>query len=518
VAPDAISRIAEAFMTAKPGIHVAIALLSCLAAACGDGPQPGKFPMGVPDGGSAGVGSQPAAGSGGGSVAGSSGGSDGWTGMAVAGTGVPDAGPPGVDAAPYQQPDIGVAASPPATDCSVILVSPVSPLVVDAAMWCEGTLAHAHVGALAGDAAYVSATAFAANGGFSSSTRLFRIGGATGPVTVQAPQGLRNATLLVDTAGSAHLAGTEVDGWSAVYYRPMDSGWVRETMPWLFVEEGIGIVDAAFLPDGRAVLVSAYQIGLYQRGSRLVIRGANGSYTDAPIPESSSIARVVVDASGRLQLVYVTSSGVPEVRQLPLGETVATKLAVSDPPSSFAVAPLADGRVVPALVTNVVDILVPQDEGDAVRIGVPDSKKLVTSGCAGEGPCTVTGKGSLGAVAMATTSDGDLWIAYIEATVDRDETWKCFLFEGFRTCSPTRGQDRSTTDLVLVRVSTKMDGFPMSVRWRARIGNDLAAPVVAMSARGTRLALAFTHKASPPPIDTGKTRDLRYVLLDTTKL
>jgi hypothetical protein len=112
---------------------------------------------------------------------------------------------------------------------------------------------------------------------------------------------------------------------------------------------------------------------------------------------------------------------------------------------------------------------------------------------------------------MAATA-GALWLAYVSRHEDSDHLQGCFAFEGSSICRDTLVADRSTNELVVVRVPTDVAMAP-TVVWRTPITERPAFQAVAMDARGTHLVLAVQSsgpRATPNIV--------RYVMLDVSGL
>jgi hypothetical protein len=440
----------------------------------------------------------------------------------AAGTG----GPAGTAGTGAVVPPPGFESSPPATDCSVTPTPPGLHLIDDQTLTCDTSIDKVRLAPGRGSVVQVVAGRVEQGRAYA---RLFSLPGAQSAARVEAPTGgLWDATLLVDSMGGVHLAGRRDQGdvHELAYYTRDNPGWRRETIPPVAGETpGASVmVDAALGPEDRAFfLISG------GTAARVATRAATGVFTSDPLLGFDSPVRGLVDAAGHFQMLYLADVGSGALVQRELGGTNPKILAsATGYDGAVAAVALADGRVVSSIKTTAaITVVIPQGDLDPMRIPLADTQKLVAIGCGPgrvsptpqqTGKCTETGKGTLGQHALAETDDGSLWLAYVDSNIDRDATVNCVPFEGQAySCTKTVTAERSKTELVLVRVSSKAKPFMPSIVWRAPVDNDFSqyGPQVAMAAQGTRLALVFSRKATPL---VGTTQALRYVVLFTPDL
>lgn len=161
-------------------------------------------------------------------------------------------------------------------------------------------------------------------------------------------------------------------------------------------------------------------------------------------------------------------------------------------------------------------MIVQQTGAGATDQPLPNTPSLVVTGCpplpsgtiVPATPCTEAG-GVVVGQALAATADG-LWLAYVSRHVDNDHVRSCSLFEGFPLCEDSTTANRSTAEVVLVRVPTDAaPTAPPAIVWRAPITGTPAANFIAMDGTSTRLVLAVETAVQPPGPTT-----VRYLTFD----
>jgi hypothetical protein len=431
------------------------------------------------------------------------------------------------------EPTTSFEASRQSTDCSIALAAPVAPVVVDAALSCDGAFYRPGLAWGAGERVHVVLNVNG-SGGLPGAAHLFSIDGPNGPTAIEAPAGaLDYARVLTNAQGLPHLVGVRdlagTSGGSHDLLRPMSPGWLRETIPPAFSRH-IWIQDAIFTPDDRAVVIRPTPDGSWPV---VATSSAPGVWTSEVIPDGLLNGRAVVDSLGRVHFVHLapskTDPAVTELRDWRSGAPSTTSLPVVGDVhlGSIDAAAVEAGRVAISFnATAAIVVATPDGTGTLTAREVPETQRLsLQAGCpqsyTGAGtktvpatPCSDKRRGTTGQQALAATSDGNLWLAYIDARIDRDGSYSCFPFEqNAHICTTTVTADRSVIELVVARVPANGAPFTAaSPRWRVRI-DESSNPEVTMLARGTKVALAFASK-----VVTNLTKGARMVVLDTTML
>src|SRR5262249_10225795 len=140
--------------------------------------------------------------------------------------------------------------------------------------------------------------------------------------------------------------------------------------------------------------------------------------------------------------------------------TASTMLApLTDTRTPLAATSAGDGRVAVASSTvNAIVVVVQRATGPATVYTLPGTPRLALKGCPPlplngsmpPTPCTNAGDGVLGHGLVST--NGALWVAYVSRHEDSDHTQACFPFENSSICMDQLVTDRSTNEVVLIRV------------------------------------------------------------------
>jgi hypothetical protein len=199
------------------------------------------------------------------------------------------------------------------------------------------------------------------------------------------------------------------------------------------------------------------------------------------------------DAQSRVHIVF------QPYQTLDVKEWVDGTVRTSTPTDYFArhvvaVAPAASGGVVFGFIDeNNVVVSTSNATGFGARQIIPSTPPWpVTFGYCDNAPgecqlqgCKLDGVWNL---AVASTSDGASWVAYVIEHEDQD--WSQ-AFDSQGSCKTTVLADRGSDEVVLFRLDPSGATAP-SRRWSFRMP-EVPAPVLAFAARGSRLYLTFTQ-------------------------
>ncbi len=400
-----------------------------------------------------------------------------------------------------------------ATDCSAAMNTVAGPIVVDATITCPAGPGEISVAAGLEDRGFVSLPA-----SYEPPPGRFVTVDAKGSIAViKGPAGAYGAKVLTDADGNPYVFANRLPGPGLGFFRLDGQGWWGEAINPALDSTTMGAtLRGALGPDGRAHIVYNLAAGMLMLSTRT---GAN-SWIQTPVPATSYISAVTVDSEQRSHVVFLSEPGVFD---WVAGSTAPALLAsLADTRLPLAAASVGGGRVAASIGTvNAIAVVVQRASGPATVHTLPATPQLTIKGCPPlpltgsmpPTPCTNSGDGILGQALAAT--DGALWVAYVSRHEDSDHTQACFPFENSSICQDQLVTDRSTNEVVLVRV--RADGAPdaPTVVWRAPITGKPSPPgdAMAMVARGARLVLAVQS-----PGLTTRPNVVRYLMLDTSKL
>jgi hypothetical protein len=389
-------------------------------------------------------------------------------------------------------------------------------VLTDAVIECDDFGLGLQVAVGAGERGYVS---FTTNAG-TFYPRLFTI---EPPQTLQIDSAVIEATsvgVVTDASGVAYLIGNEVPNVGVGFYRRAGGAWTLEpvsTPP--TSDEFFQAGQARFASDGRAFV--AYSDGI--SAVRLGTRDASGTWQRTDVG-AGQYPLVVVDSLQRAHVIYLgTSAGQSgwSLFDWRGGAAVRVLWSSADALGSGAwAAPFGSGGL--AATVQALDgahvVIATGDGPTATDVLLSGTQDVRATGCpsltpcpftSGSMTCTETGDGGVGLPAVATTSDGTLWLAHVLWHVDHDVTIMTTAGEGV-VCQSRVTTDRSTSELVLDSVPASGQPAPRT-RWRAQLQGSPQA-LLALEAKGTRLSLAYVDSY------TSSKTSIRYVVLDATQL
>ena len=408
----------------------------------------------------------------------------------------------------------------PATACTLTSVAAASPLLVDATFGCNTSAGQLSVAAGAGGDGFVALSNVEV---VAAPSLLFTIPASGSVSASRGPNHASNVSVLADVAGRRFLVGDTVPGVGVAIYAPMDIGWMRERVgPSSAMPGLIGLASGRISTDGHAFVV--YD-DFNNETWHLRERDAAGTWTAPSGVGAASAVAVTLDAGQRPHVLTLTPSS--SAAQPDLGVTewqpghaaVPWTVSLSSFAGGFAAATSADGTLALAittkggihLVTSKAEKVADQLLADTQQLAVTGCPPLPLSGGAVTPPtmCTEQGGGASFAVGIAATDGGALWIAYLQENVDRDVTQQCVPFADAVQCSAMTAKDRSTGEVVLVKIAAGTS----TIAWRAPLTGSAGARL-ALDARASRLHLAFAGNPAPQSSASW----IRYVVLDATKL
>jgi hypothetical protein len=138
---------------------------------------------------------------------------------------------------------------------------------------------------------------------------------------------------------------------------------------------------------------------------------------------------------------------------------------------------------------------------------------LNMQGCMKKTSCTETGDGAIPDHRLERTADGSVWLVYVERHVDRDfDLSESCVTQGdpFCTCNRTLHTDRSTSTLVVARVTDDPNAVP-EPRLRATLGRIGDEATIATAPHGSHLQIAVGHDVAVPTV-------FRYLTVATDRL
>ena len=237
---------------------------------------------------------------------------------------------------------------------------------------------------------------------------------------------------------------------------------------------------------------------------------------------------LAIDSQARPHVLFLTDSGVasdPRARLVDWVPSGASPSAVSylvpETRTAISAAPTSAGRVAGSIATLAgIHVIAQQVGGAATDVTIPNTPYLQVAGCPvlpptgnmPATPCTDTGDGIV-THALARTTDA-LWLAYVWRHVDVDKEQSCFPFENSSICREATKVDRSTAEVVVVRLPG--DGGTAAspaIVWRTPIIRPTVDNYLAVDNTGTRLVLAI-----PSAGQLVRPTTVRYVMLDAAKL
>ena len=498
-------------------ICVAVAVLTTLVVATACSSSLG----GAQDAGSqGGSGAGPAGGGGGPAGAarglaggGGRGGSGGAAGTAAGGRGGGAAGIAGVDR------------RMPNADCAGTVNSPVAPLVQDVTLVCAPRSAGFSSIRVASGAAGRGYVVYNSSAFGPPPARVVTIDSAGRVSTETGPQGVENVLVLPGPAGTPILVGGPVTGDGIALYSAEPTEWRREPITPPPGANRFQLMGARIVADGR-VFVAYYS---FEAKAFIATRAATGGWTETMIPDATFGAALVVDSLARPHAIYGwqpagASDGdfgiydwYPGAARGELSYPLVGTVGV------LAAAPVSDGRIAASVMLDAgIHVIAPDATGNPRSLTLPNTQRLVVTGCpvlpaavnANVPPmmCTETGEGTT-AQAIVSTADGKLWLAYLHRRIDRDVVQSCPLFETTYLCRRQIMVERSTSEIVVVRVPP--DGTTPTaadIRWRTPV--LITTPdSIAIDASGSKLTLAID--ATPM---YALASAFRYVVIETNGL
>lgn len=400
-----------------------------------------------------------------------------------------------------------------ATDCSAAMNTIAGAVLVDATITCMPRAGEISVAAGSGDRGFVSLAA-------TSETppgRFITVDANGSIAAVKAPAGGYSAKVLTDADGAPYVFANGLPGIELGFFRLDGEGWWGEAVdPALGSTTNGANTRGRFGADGRAHIT--YKVA--DDTLTLSTRTAANTWTQTLVPSASYIYALTVDSQQRPHVLFLWEPGIYDWVAGSAEPSLLTSLADTRIPLNAT--SVGGGRVAASVTTvSAIAVVVQQASGPTTVHALPGTPQLVIKGCPPlplvgslpATPCTNTGDGVLGQALAAT--EGALWVAYVSRHEDSDHTQACFPFENSSICQDKFVTDRSTNEVVLVRVPT--DGAPgaPTIVWRAPITGDPSprGDGIAMDASGRRLVIAVQS-----PVRTAVSNVVRYLMFDTSKL
>lgn len=400
-----------------------------------------------------------------------------------------------------------------ATDCAAATNAIAGAVVVDATITCALAGGEISVASGGGDRGFVSLAA-----GLQGPPGRFISVDATGSVAViRGPTGAYSARVLTDADGNPYVFANRLPGPGLGFFRLDTQGWWGEAVNPALDSTTMGATMRGRIgPDGRAHITYNLAAGTLM----LATRTAVNTWTQNMVPSTSYVSAVAVDFQQRPHVVFQSDTGVSE--WVP-GTTVPSPLAsLTDIRIPLGATSIGAQLAASTTTVGAIAVVVQLVGGPSVVHMLPGTPQLVVKGCPPlpltgnmpPTPCTNTGDGVLGHALAA--ADGALWVAYVARHEDSDHTQACFPFESSSICMDQLVTDRSTNEIVLVRVPVTEAGAAPTVVWRTPMTGKPSpqGDAVAMDASGTRLVIA----AQSPPGPASTPNVVRYVVLDVSKL
>jgi len=126
-------------------------------------------------------------------------------------------------------------------------------------------------------------------------------------------------------------------------------------------------------------------------------------------------------------------------------------------------------------------------------------------------PCTATGDGI--EMQVLARTNGALWLVYLWRHVDMDRVQSCGPFENSTICNDEIKADRSTAEIVIVRLAPDGGATPApQIVWRTPTLSMTYASYFNLDSTETRLLITSA------PVGLVAPTTVRYVMLDANKL
>ena len=392
-------------------------------------------------------------------------------------------------------------------ECTATFAAPVDPLSLDATLDCRGR-------------GLVTSVAASATRGFLAYTYSDL---STLLVTIMAPDQVAQelapplrGRVIADPVGAPMLIGLRSPDFAAIAFRQDATGsWQQEALPPVVAPHNLW--GARFGADGRAHVIF---------NNVLMTRSTGGVWSDTVLPGTSTDL-----SGGSLSALAVDSMEGPHVVYRPWRNSFDELIDWRPNQTPVMFSRLEQARHLEAAAAGSGRIAVAAQNVDGIHLFVPDGSAGVHSqllpgtqradptGCPSLSACTVvpptpcTARAdSVPAFALAATGSADVWLAYLSKHVDEDRVQSCSLSGSSLNCRSEITADRSTAELILMRIPN--DGAPAQasdIRWRAPVSRT-TFHVLAMDARGSELTLVSMSSGM------SERRLTHYMVIDTTKL